>query len=200
MTEMHAHGVSLEARETVKEAASLWWLFLLTGIAWIIVAWLILRWDYSTVTSISYLFGFLAIAAGVNELFLLAGSSFGWKLFHGILGLLFVAAGVFALFNPFETFSALASLVGLYFIVKGTFDVVVSIATRDEIPVWWIQLLVGLVELGLGFWASGPGFETYGNQVVLLVVWAGLMCLFRGITEIIFAFKLRGVGHALQQA
>ena len=61
MTEMHAHGVSLEARETVKEAASLWWLFLLTGIAWIIVAWLILRWDYSTVTSISYLFGFLAI-------------------------------------------------------------------------------------------------------------------------------------------
>ena len=53
MTEMHAHGVSLEARETVKEAASLWWLFLLTGIAWIIVAWLILRWDYSTVTSIS---------------------------------------------------------------------------------------------------------------------------------------------------
>ena len=136
MTEMHAHGVSLEARETVKEAASLWWLFLLTGIAWIIVAWLILRWDYSTVTSISYLFGFLAIAAGVNELFLLAGSSFGWKLFHGILGLLFVAAGVFALFNPFETFSALASLVGLavWLIMRGrsasTFDPLRQAAAR----------------------------------------------------------------------
>ena len=190
-------AVSLDDRETVKDAARLWWLFLLTGIAWIIVSWLILRWDYSSVKTISYLFGFLALFAGVNELMMVGGSSTGWKILHILLGLLFIAAGVFALFNPFSTFSALASLVGLFFIVKGTFDVIVSIATRDEIHLWWLQLIVGLIELGLGFWASGPGWETYGNQVVLLVVWAGLMCLFRGITELIFAFKLRSAGKAL---
>ena len=196
----NVHGLSLEERETVKDAAGLWWLFLLTGIAWIVVSWLILRWDYSTVASISYLFGFLAIAAGVNEFLMFPGSSAGWKVFHGLLGLLFVAAGVFALFNPFQTFAAIASLMGLFFIVKGTFDVIVSIATRNEVHAWWIQLVVGLIELGIGFWASGPGYETYGNQVVLLVVWAGLMCLFRGITELVFAFKLRSVGHELQAA
>jgi uncharacterized membrane protein HdeD (DUF308 family) len=193
----NTRGITLEDRETVKEAAGLWWLFLLTGIAWIVVSWLILRWDYSTVASISYLFGFLAIAAAVNEFLMLGGSSAGWKVFHVLLGLLFLAAGVFALLNPFETFSALASLIGLFFIVKGLFDVVVAIATRNEIHVWWVQLIVGLIELGLGFWASGPGYETYGNQVVLLVVWAGLVCLFRGITELIFAFKLRGAAHEL---
>jgi uncharacterized membrane protein HdeD (DUF308 family) len=193
----NTRGITLEDRETVKEAAGLWWLLLLTGIAWIVVSWLILRWDYSTVASISYLFGFLAIAAAVNEFLMLGGSSAGWKVFHVLLGLLFLAAGVFALLNPFKTFSALASLIGLFFIVKGLFDVVVAIATRNEIHVWWVQLIVGLIELGLGFWASGPGYETYGNQVVLLVVWAGLVCLFRGITELIFAFKLRGAAHEL---
>jgi uncharacterized membrane protein HdeD (DUF308 family) len=198
MTNLNA--LSLEEREAAEDAAGLWWLFLLTGIAWIIVSWLILRWDYSTVASISYLFGFLALAAGVNEFLMFPGSSAGWKIFHGLLGVLFAAAGVFALFNPFTTFTALASLMGLFFIVKGTFDIIVSIATRNEVHAWWIQLVVGLVELGIGFWASGPGYETYGNQVVLLVVWAGLMCLFRGITELIFAFKLRGFGHELKAA
>ncbi len=196
----NVHGLSLDERETVEDAARLWWLFLLTGIAWIVVSWLILRWDYSTVSAISYLFGFLAIAAGVNEFLMLPGSSAGWKVFHGLLGVLFVVAGGFALLNPFTTFTALASLMGLFFIVKGTFDIIVSIATRNEVHAWWIQLVVGLIEVGIGFWASGPGYETYGNQVVLLVVWAGLMCLFRGITELVFAFKLRSVGHDLQAA
>lgn len=190
-------ALSLDDRETVKDAARLWWLFLLTGIAWIVVSWLILRWDYSSVRTISYLFGFLALFAGANELLMMSGSSTGWKIFHALLGVLFIAAGIFALLDPFSTFAALASLVGLFFIVKGTFDVIVAIATRDEIHLWWLQLIVGLIELGLGFWASGPGWETYGNQVVLLVIWAGLMCLFRGITELIFAFKLRSAGKAL---
>lgn len=198
MTEMR--GVSLEAREAVEEAAGLWWLFLVTGIAWTIVSWLILRWDYSTVSSISYLFGVMAIFLGVNEFLMLAGSSFGWKLFHGILGLLFIGGGVFALFNPFETFVALASLVGLFFILKGTFDIIVSIATRNEVEIWWIQLIVGIIELLVGFWASGPGFETWGRQVVLLVVFTGFMALARGITEIIFAFKLRSAGKNLAAA
>lgn len=190
-------GLSLEAREVVEEAMRLWWLFLLTGTAWIVVSWLILRWDYSTVTSISYLFGFMAIAAGVNEFLMLVGSSVGWKIFHAFLGVVFVAVGIFALFNTLETFTALASLVGLFLILKGTFDVVVSIATRGEIELWWLQLIVGLIELGLGFWASGPGFENYGRQVVLLVIWVGITALTRGITEIIFAFKLRSAHKAL---
>ena len=65
----------------------------------------------------------------------------------------------------------------------------VSIATRNEISIWWLQLIVGIFELLLGFWASGPGFEEWGRRVVLLVLWVGFSCLFRGITEIVFAFK-----------
>ena len=60
--------------------------------------------------------------------------------------------------------------------------------------------MVGIIELLLGFWAAGPGFEQYGRKALLLVLWVGFTCLFRGITEIIFAFKLHGLKKDLEPA
>jgi uncharacterized membrane protein HdeD (DUF308 family) len=68
----------------------------------------------------------------------------------------------------------------------------VSIATKDELHVWWLQLILGIVELLIGFWAAGY----WGRSAILLIAWVGAIALFRGITEIIFAFKLRAVGKA----
>ena len=56
----------LEERDLVEDAADRWWLFLLTGITWLIVALLIFQWNYTTVYAVSYLFGFMAIFAGVT--------------------------------------------------------------------------------------------------------------------------------------
>lgn len=188
-----------ETAEVVREAARYWWLYLLTGIAWIVVSLLIFRFDMTSLATISYLFGVIAIFFGVNEFLMLIGSSWGWKIVHILLGALFVIGGVIALFNPTQTFLALAGIVGLVLIIKGTFDIVVSIATRSEISIWWLQLVVGIFELLLGVWASGPGFEEWGRRVVLLVLWVGFTCLFRGITEIVFAFKLRGVKSDIEK-
>ena len=44
--------------------------------------------------------------------------------------------------------------------------------------------------LVLGFWAAGY----YGNSAILLIAWVGAMALIRGVSEIIFAFKLKHVG------
>ena len=46
-----------EEREVVEEATSRWWLFLLTGIGWLIVALIVFQWNYTTVYAISILFG-----------------------------------------------------------------------------------------------------------------------------------------------
>jgi uncharacterized membrane protein HdeD (DUF308 family) len=45
-----------------------WWLFLLTGIGWMLVALIVLRFDYKSVNAIAILFGIVAIAAGVLEI------------------------------------------------------------------------------------------------------------------------------------
>ena len=54
----------LEEREVVEEAADRWWLFLLTGVIWLVVSLAIFQWDYTTVYAVSYLFGIVALFAG----------------------------------------------------------------------------------------------------------------------------------------
>jgi uncharacterized membrane protein HdeD (DUF308 family) len=134
----------------------------------------------------------VAIFAGVNEFIMLAASGGWWKVLHGLLGVLFIGVGIVAFIHPGDTFAALAAVFSFFLIFKGTFDIVVSIATKDEIHVWWLQLIVGIVELLIGFWAAGY----WGRSATLLIIWVGIIALTRGITEIIFAFKLRSVGKA----
>lgn len=182
----------LEEREAVAEFGRAWWLFLVTGILWFLVSIIILRFDYTSVSAISILFGVVAIFAGVNEFIMLAASGGWWKVLHGLLGVIFIVVGIIAFVHPGDTFAALAAVMAFFLIFKGFFDIIVSIATRDEISIWWVQLIAGIVEVLIGFWAAGY----WGRSAILLVIWVGVIALMRGITEIIFAFKLRSAGKS----
>jgi uncharacterized membrane protein HdeD (DUF308 family) len=180
-------------REVVREAAGLWWLFLVTGIAWLVVSLIILRFDYTSVSAISVLFGIVAIFAGVTQFMRMGASSTGWKIFHAIFGIAFVVIGIVAFVHPGDTFQALAAVMSFFLVFAGALNIILAIATKDEIPVWWLTLVIGIVELLLGFWAAGY----WGRSAVLLVAWVGAICLTRGIAEIIFAFKLHGLKKEL---
>jgi uncharacterized membrane protein HdeD (DUF308 family) len=185
-----------EEREVLEEAAGRWWLFLLTGIAWLVFALLVFQWDYTTVSAISYLFGVVAIIAGVNEFFEITVSTTGWKIVHGILGVLFVLVGFYALWNPYDTFATLAALVGLFLLFRGIFDITVAFVTKDEFELWWLQLIAGIAQILLAFWVAG----NWRDKAILLVVYVGIVALMRGITEIFLAFKLKGVRKRLASA
>ena len=115
----------LEARDVAESAAGLWWLFLLTGIAWLVFALIVFQWDYTTVYAVSYLFGFVALIAGINEFLTIGVWTTGWKIVHGILGALFVVAGIWALVHPHNAFRTLAELIAFFLLFKGIFDIMV---------------------------------------------------------------------------
>jgi uncharacterized membrane protein HdeD (DUF308 family) len=181
------------AREVLEEAADRWWLFLVSGLAWLIFALLVFQWDYTTVYAISILFGIVAIVAGVNEFLLISVSTTGWKWVHAILGVLFVLVGIYALWNPYDTFATLAALVGFFLLFKGVFDITVAFVTKDEFELWWLQLVLGIVEIALAFWVAG----NFRSSAILLVVYVGVVALMRGISEIFVAFKLKGLRRRL---
>lgn len=185
-----------DEREVLDEAADRWWIFLVTGIAWLVFSLIVFQWDYTTVSAISYLFGIVAIVAGVNEFLAISVSTTGWKWVHGILGVLFVLAGIYALWHPYSTFNALAALMGLFLLVKGIFDLTVAFVTKGEFELWWLHLVAGLIEIGLAFWVAGD----WQSKAILLVVYVGIVALMRGITEIFMAFKLRGLRRTLRAA
>jgi uncharacterized membrane protein HdeD (DUF308 family) len=173
-------------REAAESAARYWWLFIVTGVCWLAVSMIIFRFDYTTVLAIGVLFGSIAIVAGVLEVAAGVASSGGWAVLHFLLGAIFLFVGVLSFFTPGDTFVALAALVSFFFVFAGAFDIVTSIATRTEVPFWWVQLVSGIFEVGLGFWAAGY----WNRSVVLLVAFVGASTLFRGIAAIVFGFKL----------
>ena len=184
------------AREVLEEAADRWWIFLISGIAWLVFALMVFQWDFTTVYEISILFGVVAIVAGVNELFSIPISTTGWRWVHAILGLLFIAVGIYAIWNPYETFETLAALVGLFLLFKGIFDVTVAFITKEQFDLWWLQLVIGLLEILLAFWVAG----NFRKEAILLVIYVGIIALMRGISEIFVSFKLKGLRRRLAAA
>jgi len=189
-------SITLDEREVVADAADKWWLFLLSGIAWLVVALIVFQWNYTTVYAVSFLFGGIALFAGVNEFAQITVSTTGWKWVHGIVGVLFVIAGLWAIVHPHNAFATLAALIGFFLLVKGVFDLTVSFVTREQFELWWLQLVMGIVEILLAFWIAG----SFRNKVILLVAYVGIVALSRGITELFLAFKLKGLRRELATA
>ena len=175
-------------REVAEEASRGWWIFLLTGIAWLIFALLVFQWDYTTVYAISYLFGVVALFAGVDEFLAIPFSTTGWRIAHALLGLLFCIGGIWALVHPHTAFETLAALIGFFYLFKGIFDLTVAALTKSHFDLWWLQLTVGIVEIAIAFWVAG----SFREKTILLVVSVGVIALIRGITELFLAFKLKG--------
>src|SRR5215467_10659595 len=164
-----------------------WWLFLITGIAWLIIAWVVLRFTPASINTVGILLGVLLLLAGFNE-FMIAGVGHSWRWAHILLGIFFIVGAIWAFARPFNAFWSLASVLGLLLIFKGTLDVISAIVTKEINPSWWLGLVVGILELVLGFWTSQQGFPARG---ALLLIWVGFFALFRGISEIVVAFELR---------
>ena len=180
------------AERQLGEALPPWWLFLITGLAWSLVGLILLRFDYTSVHAISLLFGFVMIAAGVIEVFMIFIARGWWKLLNGLLALAFLAAGVVAFVHPGDTFLALAAVFSFFILFAGIMDIIQSISARHEIEVWWLQLIGGIIEVALAFWAAGD----WGHSSILLIAWIAAFTLIRGVRDIVLAFRVRGLQHA----
>ena len=130
--------------------------------------------------------------AGVLEIGALVMAGGWWKLLHGVLIAVFFITGIVAFIHPGNTFAALAAVFSFLLIFAGTFDIIISISARHEIEVWWLQLIGGIIEVALGFWAAGY----YGRSAVLLIAWVAAFVLIRGVRDIVLAFRIREVQHS----
>jgi uncharacterized membrane protein HdeD (DUF308 family) len=185
-------SLGFDTRALAASASRYWWLYLASGIVWILVSAILLRFDYASVVAVAVLFGCLAIAAGVMELTLALASSRGWAVLHAVLAAILIVVGIVAFFQPGAAFAGLAAVIGFFFLFVGGWDIASALWLRRETSSWWLQALVGVIELAIGFWAAG----SWQASAVLLVAFTAAMALLRGITLILFAFRL----HELREA
>jgi uncharacterized membrane protein HdeD (DUF308 family) len=178
-------------REDTRAVTRNWGWFLAAGVAWIVFAFIVLSFNYSTVWAITLFFGIGFIIGGMMELAVAAVAP-AWRWLHVLLGIGSILGGFVALIWPGETFLVLGAIVGWLLLFYGVTDIVFAFSTRDIDNIWWMQLIAGIVMVLLGFWAISPDDATVSTYrgSVLLVVWIGFAALSRGISDIIIGFRL----------
>jgi len=185
-----------DLRELVEEESRGWWLYLITGAAWLVFGWIVLssRSEITTVWAVAVFAGMLFLLFGVGEI----ATSFvaqSWRWWHLILGVVGIIAGITAFAWPEPTFLTLAAVIGWYLLFEGTLQIAAALARRDTVDVWWLFLIIGVVEVLIAFWAIGYP----GRSVALLIVWVGASALAKGMTQIIGGFALHSVARDLSR-
>ena len=179
-----------QTRSTVSERSSApwWWLFLVTGIAWLIASVVLLRFDLTSVFAVGLMLGVVLSFAAFTEV-VAALAAPGWRWAHWLLAALFGLGAVWAFVHPIGAFWELASILGFLLILKGSLDIVRSVISKPN-ELWWLGLMVGIVEVLLAFWVSQ---QYFAPRAALIIVWVGFAAILRGISEIVLAFSLRRI-------
>jgi uncharacterized membrane protein HdeD (DUF308 family) len=163
-----------------------WWVFLITGTAWLFLAMIMFRFNLTSVKSIGILAGIVFLAAGAFSFTMVAVVHSGWwKALNALLGVLLIVGAINAFARPGDAFVAIASVTGFMFMFVGILDLIVAFSDRTGL--WWLRMISGFICIGFGFWASGE----FAKSAYLLIVWLGVFSIFRGVNHIIIAFQLR---------
>jgi uncharacterized membrane protein HdeD (DUF308 family) len=189
---------SLEGRD-LREAgialSKLWWLWLVFGFLWIIIALVVLQFDQASVTTVGVLIGAMFLISGVQQLGLAAmvGGVARWVLVF--FGVLLVIAGIISLISPENTFAGIADILGFLFLIVGIFWIIQAFGERGMNELWWFGLISGVALIVLAFWTGGQFFI---DKAYVLLVFAGIWALFQGINDIFRAFQIRALGKAVE--
>jgi len=190
-TRDRADELRSQAQADLWRMAGPWWVLLLTGIAWLIISVIVLRFTTTSAATIGVLLGVVFLAAMANEFFI-AYVRLRWRWAHVLMGIIFFAAAIWAFVNPVGTFWALASATGLLLVLQGAFALITSIESRIINSIWWLGVVAGILEIFIGFWASA---QLVTVRAALLIIWVGVLALFNGINQIVLAFELKSAQH-----
>jgi uncharacterized membrane protein HdeD (DUF308 family) len=193
---MDASAQGSEVREVFVGLSKLWWLWLVFGFIWILIALVILQFDQASITTVGVLIGAMFLATGVQQ-FVIAGMLDGvvrWVLVF--FGVLLVIAGVIALISPENTFAGIADVLGFLFLIVGIFWIVQAFGERGMNEFWWFGLISGVAMIVLAFWTGGQFFI---ERAYVLLVFAGIWALFQGVNDIFRAFQIRALGKAAEE-
>lgn len=173
-------------RESAKEATGLWWLWLVAGIAWGVIALVVLQFDAASISTVGVLVGGMFTFAAIQN-FALASVPGEVRWVSTAFGVLFLIAAVVSFVSPEDTFAALADSMGFLFLMVGLWWMIRAFLERAINPLWWLGLISGILMVILAFWTGGQFFI---EKAYVLLVFAGIWALMQSINDIVRAFVL----------
>ena len=181
----------------IEKIASNWWKFALRGTIAIIFGVVALINPGQTLQVLVLAFGAFAMMDGILALF--AGFSLApvfdrwWAfLLEGLAGIII---GLFTFFSPNITAIALLYFIGAWAVITGIFEIVSAIQIRREITGEWALILGGLLSVVFGVLLFA--FPAAGAVSVAWLI--SYYAIFFGISEIVLAFRMRGMWAEIKE-
>lgn len=175
-----------------------WWTYAVRGAAAVIFGILALIWPEETILALVVLFGAFALVDGIFAV--IAGIAFRryferwWAvLLEGVAG---IVLGLLTFFWPNITALVLVYFIAAWALITGVLEIVAAIQLRRIISGEWAMILSGLISILLGIL-----LVVFPSAGAVSMVWMiGIYAIVFGISEIIFAFRLRSLRREIEAA
>jgi uncharacterized membrane protein HdeD (DUF308 family) len=175
-----------------------WWMFALRGVVAIIFGIVAFAQPEQALQALVLVFGAYALVDGIFAMF--AGIAFRrhferwWAvLLEGVAG---VIIGLLTFFWPNITALILLYFIAAWALITGIFEIVAAIQFRRVITGEWMLILGGLLSIAF----SVLLFVFPGAGAVSVIWLIGTYAIVFGISEIIFAFRLRSLRREVETA
>jgi uncharacterized membrane protein HdeD (DUF308 family) len=159
-----------------------WWIFAAAGLVSILFGVMALFWPGLSLSVFIWLFAIYAVVAGIVHLvgmFRAMGEHRTWWTYL-VLGLIGIAAGLFALAYPLIPTVILLYVIAFWAILTGIGEIIGSFSTGH-----FLWLVTGLISIVFGFLLLGN--PIVGALAYVMVI--GVFAIVRGIFLIVQAFK-----------
>jgi uncharacterized membrane protein HdeD (DUF308 family) len=185
--------LSPEEERAVAEAyARTWWLWLVAGILWLLLGFIVLSLRPASISVCVILIAIAFWLGGITQFALAFVLEGGWRWLTIVGGTLAIAAGIAALVWPEPTLVVISIFVAWYLLIRGIFDVCVALS-HTHVRGWWMPLVAGLVAIVLGAWAIGNP----DRSVLLLISIIGIWAIFKGAADLMASFEYHGLKKGL---
>ncbi|HET9013397.1 MAG TPA: DUF308 domain-containing protein [Gemmatimonadaceae bacterium] len=182
-----------EVRDAGHDLARFWWVWLAAGIAWVVAPLVVLQFDGASVATVGLIVGIMFAMASAQQ-FVLAAVADSLQWLWATFGVLYGASAIICFVNPQNTFVALADILGFLFLCVGVWWTIRAFLLKAADSTWWLDLVAGVLMLAMAFWTSGQFFI---EKAYTLLVFAGIWALMHGVTDIVRAFRLRGLRDSI---
>lgn len=187
----------MKGRTMIQAICSKWWLFLIRGLAAIVVAVIAFMQPGVALIALvlvlgaySFVVGAFAIAAAFTGV---AGDRWWALLLEGLFGLV-VAFIIW--FWPIASTLGFVYFVASWLILTGIVQVAAGVRLRDFIDNEWLYILSGIISIAFGIWV----FRSPAQGAVATAFLFGWYFLLFGLMQTALAFRLRSFSSALPKA
>jgi uncharacterized membrane protein HdeD (DUF308 family) len=163
-----------------------WHLVVLRGVVAILFGVVAIAWPGITVLALALLWGVYLLMDGIAAIAMGMGRGTD-RMYHILLGVLGIAAGVISLGWPQITVVVLLVLIAVWAIVAGALQIAAAIRLRKVISNEWFLVISGAVTLILGLLLIVQPAE---GAIALLVAIATFAIAW-GVVLVVLGFRLR---------